>query len=414
MEKNKNKPKLRFPEFTEPWEQRKLGEIGEFKNGMNFGKEAMGHGHPFVNLQDIFGKNIVDDSNLGLAESSENQRKEYCLNKGDILFIRSSVKPEGVGEAALVPRDFLDTTYSGFIIRFRPKVKVADKFKKFVFSTKEIRNQIMASATSSANTNINQDSLQKIQLKLPDNEEQEKIGAFFDNIDNLITLHQRKLNHLQDKKKGLLQKMFPKNGESFPELRFQGFTDPWEQRKLGEISDKVTEKNIKNNYYETLTNSAEFGIVSQRDFFDKEISNAKNLDGYYVVKNDDFVYNPRISNYAPVGPIKRNKLGRNGVMSPLYYVFRTHDIDKTYLEHYFGSTRWHNFMKLNGDSGARADRFAIKDSVLREMPIPYPTLEEQSKVGGFLDRLTDLITLHQRKLQHLQKQKKGLLQQMFI
>ncbi len=159
----------------------------------------------------------------------------------------------------------------------------------------------------------------------------------------------------------------------------------------------MTEKNTENNYDETLTNSAEFGIVSQRDFFDKDISNSKNLDGYYVVKNDDFVYNPRISNYAPVGPIKRNKLGRNGVMSPLYYVFRTHDIDRTYLEHYFGSTSWHNFMKLNGDSGARADRFAIKDSVLREMPIPYPTLEEQSKVGEFLEIVADLITLHQRE-----------------
>ena len=175
----------------------------------------------------------------------------------------------------------------------------------------------------------------------------------------------------------------------------------------------MTEKNTENNYDETLTNSAEFGIVSQRDFFDKDISNSKNLDGYYVVKNDDFVYNPRISNYAPVGPIKRNKLGRNGVMSPLYYVFRTRDIDRTYLEHYFGSTSWHNFMKLNGDSGARADRFAIKDSVLREMPIPYPTLEEQSKIGEFLESVADLITLHQRKLELLKVTKKSMLQKMF-
>jgi type I restriction enzyme S subunit len=204
-----------------------------------------------------------------------------------------------------------------------------------------------------------------------------------------------------------------KNKENVPQIRFPEFTDPWEQRKLGEISDKVTEKNIGNFYNETLTNSAEFGIVTQRDFFDKDISNAKSLNGYYVVQNDDFIYNPRISNFAPVGPIKRNKLARTGVMSPLYYVFRTYDIDKTYLEHYFDTTCWHSFMKLNGDSGARADRFAIKDSVFIEMPIPFPNLEEQKKIGKFFDTITILITLHQHKLEHIQDKKKGLLQKMF-
>ena len=111
-----------------------------------------------------------------------------------------------------------------------------------------------------------------------------------------------------------------KNG--IPKLRFPGFTGAWEQRKLGEISEKVTRKNKDNTYTETLTNSAEYGIINQRDFFDKDISNKKNLSGYYVVQPDDFVYNPRISNLAPVGPIKRNKLGRTGIMSPLYYVLK--------------------------------------------------------------------------------------------
>ena len=198
-----------------------------------------------------------------------------------------------------------------------------------------------------------------------------------------------------------------------PELRFKGFTDDWKQRKLGDISYKVKEKNKTGEFTETLTNSAEYGIINQRDFFDKDISNAKNLTGYYVVKNDDFVYNPRISNFAPVGPIKRNKLGRTGVMSPLYYVFRTHDIDKNYLEKYFDTVYWHRFMKLNGDSGARADRFAIKDSVFVEMPIPYPTIEEQSKIGTFFKQLDDIIALYQRKLDLLKEQKKGFLQKMF-
>lgn len=201
--------------------------------------------------------------------------------------------------------------------------------------------------------------------------------------------------------------------EKKPEIRFTGFTDAWEQRRLSDISDKVIEKNATLEFTETFTNSAEFGIISQRDFFDHDISNIENLDGYYVVKNEDFVYNPRISTSAPVGPINRNKLGRNGVMSPLYTVFRTHDIDNTFLEKYFKSRYWHSYMKLNGDSGARSDRFSIKDSVFIEMPIPYPNLKEQLKIGEYLTKLDNLITSHQRKRDKLVAIKKSMLEKMF-
>ena len=125
------------------------------------------------------------------------------------------------------------------------------------------------------------------------------------------------------------------------------------------------------------------------------------------------IYNPRISNFAPVGPIKRNKLGKTGVMSPLYNVFRVHGLSKSFLEIYFSTTRWHIFMKLNGDSGARSDRFAIKDSVLYEMPIISPSTEEQEEIGAFFQTLDHTITFHQRKLDLLAKSKKAYLQKMF-
>ena len=159
----------------------------------------------------------------------------------------------------------------------------------------------------------------------------------------------------------------------------------------------MTEKNTDLAVQETFTNSAEFGIISQRDFFDHDISNVENIGGYYVVREEDFVYNPRISTTAPVGPVNRNKLGRNGVMSPLYTVFRTHDVDTTYLEWFFKSNYWHSFMYFNGDSGARSDRFSIKDAVFFEMPIPLPSPEEQHRIGILLDGIDDLITLHQCK-----------------
>ncbi|MFT8703618.1 MAG: hypothetical protein ABF784_07630, partial [Oenococcus oeni] len=173
-------------------------------------------------------------------------------------------------------------------------------------------------------------------------------------------------------------------------------TFTWEKRKLSDISEKVTQKNTNNSFSEVFTNSAERGIISQLDFFDKDIANQKNISGYFIVKNDDFVYNPRISNLAPVGPIKRNKLGRNGVMSPLYYIFRTHSISPSFLEYYFEGTQWHYFMYLNGDTGARADRFAIKDSVFSTMPIFITSSSEQIQIGSFFKSLDDLITVNQR------------------
>ena len=202
--------------------------------------------------------------------------------------------------------------------------------------------------------------------------------------------------------------------KNVPKLRFPEFTEPWEQRKLGEISDKVTKKNQDVVVDEVFTNSAEYGIISQRDFFDKDIANTENIDGYYVVEPNDFVYNPRISTTAPFGPIKRNKLERSGAMSPLYYVFRPNNVDLSYLEWFFQTSCWYPFMRFNGNSGARSDRFAITDKIFNEMPISLPQdIEEQKRIGIFLTTLDTLITLHQRKLDHVKDLKKSMLQKMF-
>ncbi|OSH34284.1 HsdS subunit [Enterococcus faecalis] len=332
------------------------------------------------------------------------------LKKGQVLFTTEAP----MGNVAQVPDD------NGYILSQRTVAfetkedMMTNDFLAVLLKSPLVFNNLSALSSGGTAKGVSQKSLKGLSITVPlDIDEQQKIGSFFKQLDNTIALHQRKLDLLKEQKKGYLQKMFPKNGAKVPELRFAGFVDDWEERKLGDISYKVKEKNKTGEFTETLTNSAEYGIINQRDFFDKDISNAKNLTGYYVVKNDDFVYNPRISNFAPVGPIKRNKLGRTGVMSPLYYVFRTHDIDKNYFEKYFDTVYWHRFMELNGDSGARADRFAIKDSVFVEMPIPYPTMDEQQKIGSFFQQLDNTITLHQLKLDLLKEQKKGFLQKMF-
>ena len=252
-------------------------------------------------------------------------------------------------------------------------------------------------------------------MTVPEKEEESCIGYFLKKYDSLITLHQRKLDALKKIKSALLEKMFPKDGSDIPEIRFAGFTEAWEQRKLGDIATKQTSKNINSTIQEPFTNSAEQGVVSQYDYFDHGITNVANISNYFVICPDDFVYNPRISVTAPCGPINRNRLNRPGIMSPLYTIFRADQcIAVTYLEYYFKTKKWHPFMFLEGNTGARSDRFSISDSTFFKMPIQIPSKAEQKLISEQLEALSNLITLHQRKLDALKKIKSALLEKMFV
>jgi type I restriction modification DNA specificity domain protein len=282
-----------------------------------------------------------------------------------------------------------------------------------------LENQINSMRILNESTGVPQltaPQLGNYKVYYPEIEEQSAIGSLFRPLDDLLASYKDNLANYQSIKATMLSKMFPKAGQRVPEIRLDGFEGEWEVLQLSDICQKVTEKNKDNNFNETFTNSAEFGIISQRDFFEKDISNEKSLNAYYVVRNNDFVYNPRISNYAPVGPVKRNKLGRTGVMSPLYFVFRVvnSNIDLDFLETFFDTNIWHKFMKLNGDSGARADRFAIRDSIFLQMPIVFPSITEQQAIGAYFSNLDNLINSYQEKISQFETLKKKLLQDMFI
>ena len=351
---------------------------------------------------------LVQTGNVGVAEYLDKTNNKKWISEdtfdrlhceevlpGDILISRL---PEPAGRACIVPLlgTKMITAVDCTIVRTAPDM--SNKFLVQYLSSQAYFDDVNTCLAGGTRQRISRGNLANFNVPIPvKKSEQDAIGMFFGYLDNLITLHQRKFEKLTNVKKSMLEKMFPQNGSSYPEIRFKGFTDPWEQRKLSEITDKVTEKNAGLQYVETFTNSAEFGIISQRDFFDHDIAKLGSLDGYYIVKTEDFVYNPRISTSAPVGPINRNKLGRTGVMSPLYTVFRPHDIDTTYLEYFFKCGYWHSFMNFNGDSGARSDRFSIRDNVFFQMPIPIPDIDEQRKIGELLTCLDNLITLHQRQ-----------------
>jgi len=389
-----NAPQIRFKGFTDAWEQRKLGELGELKNGMNFDKEAMGHGYPFVNLQDVFGKTSVNNSCLGLAESSDTQRKEYSLKKGDVLFIRSSVKPEGVGEAAVVPYDFENTTYSGFIIRFRPTQEMSNDFKQTVFSTKNVRLQIMANATSSANTNINQQSLQKIRIILPCVQEQIIIGNFFHTLDNLITLHKRKLDSLKQLKKGYLQNMFPHKGKSVPKIRFVGFADGWETKKLGDVIESELKGKAK----------AEM-CGSESAYLDANYLNGGKIsyvDSPTNVNSDDVLI-----------------LWDGSQAGTVYYGFEgaLGSTLKAYRPKYSGAFLYQQLKKSQQkiyDSYRTPNIPHVVKTFTDEFVISVSTLPEQIIIGDLFHNLDNQINTQKTKMNQLKQLKSAYLQKMFV
>jgi len=191
------------------WEIKKLVEIGEFKNGINKGKEDFGFGSPFINLMDVFGKSTISNLKLDLVNANEKELKLYELKKGDVLFIRSSVKKSGVGETSLIMNDLKDTVFSGFLIRFRDtKIKLDLGFKKYCFAVRKFRENLISLSTTSANTNINQESLNELEISFPSPAEQTKIANFLSAIDEKISQCDSQITKTEQYKKGLLQQMF--------------------------------------------------------------------------------------------------------------------------------------------------------------------------------------------------------------
>ncbi|MEW9900284.1 restriction endonuclease subunit S [Chitinivorax sp. PXF-14] len=195
-----------------------------------------------------------------------------------------------------------------------------------------------------------------------------------------------------------------------PKLRFPEFRDAavWKLEPMGTLAKRRTVKNTVVEHVRVLTNSAEFGVMDQRDYFEKDIANQGNLDGYYIVEKGDYVYNPRISANAPVGPISKNNIGV-GVMSPLYTVFRFNNPNNDFFAHYFKSTHWHHYMRQASSTGARHDRISITSDAFMGLPVPVSTPKEEQKISDCLSSLDELIAAESQKLETLKAQKQGLM-----
>ena len=212
-----------------------------------------------------------------------------------------------------------------------------------------------------------------------------------------------------------VEKQTSSNGlEKRPQLRFPGFEEPWKAALLSDYFSKNIKKNSDGKITNVICNSAKQGLIPQREYFDKDIANSDNTDGYYIIETNDFVYNPRKSSDAPYGPISSYKYPEAGIVSPLYLCFRAkQEINPLYFEWYFRSSAWHRYIYMSGDSGARHDRVSIKDDTFFAMPINLPSGKEQEKIAVFLDGVEKRIEKQRSLVEALKKYKRGVMQRIF-
>ena len=381
MQDNEKKPALRFKGFTDPWEQRKLGDLCvEFRSG------------EFISASDITetGEYPVFGGN-GLRGFTDrfNHDGEYTLIGrqgalcGNVNF--------AVGKSY----------FTEHAIAVRADKKNQTRFLYYLFSTMDLGQY----SGQSAQPGLAVGNLVELKSTLPDKQEQEKISGVLTALDTLITLHQRKYERLVNIKKSMLDKMFPQNGASVPEIRFKGFTDPWEQRKLGEVFEEYSEKNHAELPPLTIIQG---GGTIRRDESERALQYDKSsLSNYKMVNKDDFIVHLR----SFEGGLE--KASSQGIISPAYHTFHGEDVDSRFYYAYFRSKNFINKDLKPHVYGIRDGR-SIDIEGMKTIRIPWASYPEQKSIGDFLTHLDILITLHQRKLEKLQNIKKSCLEKMFV
>lgn len=408
MSKEKRRvPKLRFPGFTEDWEQRKFGEIYERasqKNDLTYGIDKI------ISVANMYFK---IDATVG----SEEYLKTYNVFKlGDIAFEGHTNKEYSYGR--FVENTIGDGIVSHIFDVFTPRINLDINFWKDLIKYEPIMGPILRRCTKASRMMSNLTSKEFLEEKIlcPTLEEQKLIGEFIVRIDKNITLHQRKLEHLNLKKKALLQKLFPKNGERYPELRFPGFADAWEQRKLGSIGSTYT--GLSGKTKEDFGHG-EAQYITYLNVFQNTISDITMTDKVEIdttqneVKYGDVLFTTSSETPEEVG-MSSVWLGAtpNIYLNSFCFGFRPNQkIDPYFLGYSLRAPYMRDKIKILAQG---ISRYNISKNKVMELEISLPNNEEQKLLGTFLQRIDLIITLHQRKLEHLQLQKKALLQQLFI
>lgn len=419
MSKEKRRvPKLRFPGFTEDWEQRKLEDVCNVYDGTHQTPRYTNSGVMFVSVEDI----ETLESNKYITEEDFKSEFKVFPEYGDILLTRIG----DVGSANVI-LDEIKRAYYVSLALLKPK-DINSLFLLALLSSSSVQSEIWRRTLHIAfPKKINKNEINKVIVNQPSIPEQKKIGKLFFSLDQTITLHQRKLDNLKLKKKALLQKLFPKNGERYPELRFPGFTDAWEQRKLVEIFEYLQNNTLSRdslNYKNPNIKNIHYGDILVK--FD-EILDGSNKDIPYInpeldlskfskslLRDGDIIFSDTAEDDTVGKAIELQNVNAPFILSGLHTIPCRPLISfgKGYLGNFLNSNSYRLQLRplVQGIKVSSISKSALKDTM-----IEYPkNLDEQEKIGSLFYYIAKMITLHQRKLDHLQLQKKALLQQMFV
>ena len=382
-----NTPKIRFKGFTDDWEQRKLGDVAqEFKSGNSLKADEI----------DITGDYPVYGGNgLRGYTSTYNHDGEYAL----------------IGRQGALCGNMNYSAGKAYFTEHAVVVKADENNDtRFLYYMLD-RMNLGQYSDQSAQPGLAVNKLVKLENSFPKKEEQQQIGTYFRSLDHLITLHQRKCDETKQLKKFMLQKMFPKNGEKNPEIRFEGFTDDWEQRKVSDLLQERNEQAPRSEEYPLMAFIADQGVAPKGERYDRSaLVNDENGKKYKRTEYGDFIYS---SNNLETGSIGLNKYG-NASISPVYSIFkRTSNVDLDFLGRRFLRKDFINEM-VKWRQGVVYGQWKIHESDFLKINVVVPSIEEQKRIGHCFEKLDHLITLHQRKCEKLKELKKFMLQNMFV
>ncbi|HDJ5842647.1 TPA: restriction endonuclease subunit S [Staphylococcus aureus] len=404
----KNVPELRFPGFEGEWEEKKVGELLEFKNGLNKGKEYFGSGSSIVNFKDVFNNRSLNTNNLtGKVNVNSKELKNYSVEKGDVFFTRTSEVIGEIGYPSVILNDPENTVFSGFVLRGRPKSGIDlinNNFKRYVFFTNSFRKEMITKSSMTTRALTSGSAINKMKVIYPVSaKEQRKIGDFFSKLDRQIELEEQKLELLQQQKKGYMQKIFSQ------ELRFKDENSEdyphWENSK---IEKSLKERNERSDKGQMLSVTINSGIIKFSEL-DRKDNSSKDKSNYKVVRKNDIAYNSMRMWQGASG-----RSNYNGIVSPAYTVlYPTQNTSSLFIGYKFKTHRMIHKFKINSQ-GLTSDTWNLKYKQLKNINIDIPVLEEQEKIGDFFKKMDILISKQKIKIEILEKEKQSFLQKMFL
>ena len=408
----KNVPEIRFGGFSEPWAQRKLGDMGSTFTGLSGKtKEDFGHGDAkFITYMNVYTNAVAD---LTMTEPIEVDSKQNKVKAGDVFFTTSSETPEEVGMSCVMPADMEDTYLNSFCFGYRQTERLDLNYLAYALRSNSFREQMVFLAQGISRYNISKNKVMEAEIAVPSSDEQSQIGSIFESLDSLISQHQHKYDTLVAVKKAMLEKMFPKEGENVPEIRFVGFTDPWEQRKLEDVARILGGNAWKASDYSddgeylvvTIANVS--GEVIINDSVGNRIS-CDNPDVYLLNKGDILVsLTGNVGRVSKMSNIKGLLNQRVGKILP-----NNSDINADFLFHVLRNPHFERAM-IDAGQGA-AQKNIRNDDVLNYAFFLPVEKDEQNIIAHYFNRLDNLITLHQRKCEVLKNLKSALLNKMFV